>query len=99
MAEIETNEEQEAFREAWRYYPGRVTNNYIHKDFLAGWVAGRDWARNQEVLTQIEEQRQKVSVACPHGVPFCDADECRGGDAENGPSGPVGLYRPVETGD
>lgn len=39
-----------------------------------------------------------VPTIGPCGVPLCDADACHGGDAENGPPGPAGLYRSIETG-
>ncbi len=45
LLEIKTDAEREALREAWQQYPGSITNDYIHKDFRAGWAAGRDWAR------------------------------------------------------
>ncbi len=58
-------------------------------------------ARANHLLARWDQMQARLllsSATSPCGVPLCDAEECRGGDSENGPPGPMGLYRSVETG-
>lgn len=44
---VATVEDCAALRAAWESYPGRSSNDNIHKDFLAGWRAGREYQGSQ----------------------------------------------------
>jgi hypothetical protein len=59
MSEIETREESNALQVASDALD-RHLDSYDRELFRHGWLAGRDWARNQEMLAQIEEQRQQA---------------------------------------
>lgn len=59
MAEIETRDESNGLQIASDALD-RHLDAYDRELFRAGWLAGRDWARNQEMLAQIEEQRQQA---------------------------------------
>lgn len=43
MDDIKRRDDGKAIQEAWVRWPGRVTNDNIHKDFVAGWEAGRKY--------------------------------------------------------
>lgn len=74
----------DALWEAWVRYPGRVTNNDISKDFVAGWVARE---REQPAacqgcthgLTDWNVERQVyVCQACGHDCPTARQHSAQG---------------------
>lgn len=60
MAEIESRDESQALQMASDAMD-RHMDSYDRELFREGWLAGRDWARNPEMLAQIEENRARVA--------------------------------------
>jgi hypothetical protein len=65
MTQIETRDESNALQTASDALD-RHMDSYDRELYRAGWIAGRDWARNQEMLAQIEANRQRAIDEIEH---------------------------------
>jgi hypothetical protein len=94
---IETREESRALHSAAELIADEYRDDTRGGEFTPeirsairkAWISGRDWARNQEMVAQIEENRQRAAaegqaavnaglrlLGCPHTVSCTSVAQC-----------------------